>query len=106
MHVFSAQALTPKVHWVGGIDWNLREMHGYETRRGTTYNAFLIMADKVTLVDTVKRDRKDELLARIASVIDPTEIDYIVSLHAEMDHSGCLPEVMQAVKPERVFASR
>ena len=101
-----AVQVTEKVWWVGAIDWNLREFHGYRTARGSTYNAFLVLADKITLVDTVKAPFKDEMMQRIISVIgDPSKIDYIVSNHAEMDHSGSLPAVIETVKPEKVFAS-
>ncbi len=102
---FQAVQVSDHVRWVGAIDWGIRNFHGYATERGTTYNAYLILADKVILVDTVKAPFKEEMLARIASVIDPRRIDYIISNHSEMDHSGCLPQVIDAVKPEKVFAS-
>jgi len=101
----TAEKLTDKVYWVGAIDWSVRDFHGYSTSRGSTYNAFLVVDDKVTLIDTVKKPFKGEMLARVASVIDPAQIDYIVSNHSEMDHTGCLPEVINQVKPEKVFAS-
>ncbi|MGB6382487.1 MAG: FprA family A-type flavoprotein, partial [Syntrophobacteria bacterium] len=82
---FKAIKVTDNVYWVGAIDWGIRDFHGYLTERGTTYNAFLVMADKITLIDTVKPPFLHELLARIGSVVDPKEIDYIVSNHAEMD---------------------
>jgi len=104
--VFKAQKITEGVYWVGAIDWGLRDFHGYATHRGSTYNAYLVLADKVALIDTVKKPFKDELLARVASVIDPKKISVIVSNHTEMDHTGCLPEVIEAVKPERVVASK
>jgi len=47
----------------------------------------------------------NEMMARIASVIDPSKIDYIVSNHSEQDHSGCLFDVIDRIKPEKVFAS-
>lgn len=103
--VFEAVKVSEHVWWVGAIDWSVRDFHGYSTNRGTTYNAYLIVADKVTLVDTVKAPFKNELLARIASVIEPQKIDYIISNHAEMDHTGCLPEVIEIVNPQKVFAS-
>jgi len=103
--VFKAAKVTDHVHWVGAIDWALREFHGHLTSRGTTYNAYLILADKITLVDTVKSSFREEMLSRIASVIDPGDITYVISNHSEMDHSGSLPEVIEAVKPEKVFAS-
>ena len=102
---FNAVKVTENVYWVGAIDWNLRDFHGYATERGTTYNAFLVVADKVTLVDTVKAPFMDEMMARIASVLPPERIDYIISNHAEMDHSGALPAVIRAVNPDKVFAS-
>ncbi|MCL6466275.1 MAG: flavodoxin domain-containing protein [candidate division WOR-3 bacterium] len=100
-----AVQISDRVYWVGAIDWAVRDFHGYSTNRGTTYNAYLIIADKVTLIDTVKAPFKDELLSRISSVISPEKIDYIVSNHAEMDHSGALPAIIEAVKPNKVFAS-
>jgi flavorubredoxin len=103
--VFKAARVTDHVYWVGAIDRSLREFHGHLTSRGTTYNAYLILADKITLVDTVRAPFEEEMLSRIASVIDPGEITYIISNHSEMDHSGCLPEVIDAVKPAKVFAS-
>ena len=93
------------VYWVGAIDWNIRDFHGYSIYRGTTYNAFLVMDEKVTLFDTVKEGFRSELLHRIRRIIDPTKIDYIVVNHVEMDHSGLVPEVVELVKPEKVICS-
>ncbi|MBF0207029.1 MAG: FprA family A-type flavoprotein [Oligoflexia bacterium] len=90
-----AREIKPNIFWVGGIDWNLRNFHGYSTERGSTYNAYLIIDEKVTLVDTVKHHLVDEMLERIRSIIDPSKIDYIVSNHVEMDHSGGLPRMME-----------
>jgi flavorubredoxin len=104
-NTFKAVRVTEDVWWVGAIDWNIRDFHGYQTRRGSTYNAYLILADKITLIDTVKAPFREEMMARIASVVDPGKIEYIVSNHSEMDHSGSLPEVVAAVNPKKVFAS-
>ncbi|MFC1570274.1 FprA family A-type flavoprotein [Candidatus Omnitrophota bacterium] len=83
------------IYWVGGVDWDLREFHGYKTQRGSTYNAYLILDEKITLVDTVKHYLFDEMLERIKAVIDPSKIDLIVSNHVEMDHSGSLPKILE-----------
>jgi len=104
-NVYSAIKISDHVYWVGAIDWTIRDFHGYTTPHGSTYNAYLIMADKVTLIDTVKAPFKGEMLARIRSVVDPAQIKYIISNHSEMDHSGCLMEVIDLIKPEKVFAS-
>ena len=105
-HAFEAVKVTDNVYWVGAVDWDIRNFHGYLTSRGTTYNAFLIMAEKITLIDTVKADFVDEMLSRIASVVEPDAIELIVSNHAEMDHSGALPHTISAVKPTTVYASK
>lgn len=102
---FSAIPITSHVYWVGAIDWNLRDFHGYATHRGSTYNAFLIMDEKIVLVDTVKRPFFNEMMARIRSVVDPERIDIVISNHSEMDHSGSLPETIAAVRPQEVLAS-
>lgn len=103
---FKAEKITDSVYWVGVIDWGIRDFHGYATSRGTTYNAYLILADKITLIDTVKAPFRDEMLSRIASVVNPEKISYIVSNHSEMDHTGCLLETIEIVKPEKIFASK
>lgn len=102
---FRAVKVTDDVYWVGAIDWNVRDFHGYSTGRGTTYNAYLILADRITLIDTVKAQFKHEMMSRITSVVNPKEVDYLISNHAETDHSGALPYVVEEIKPERVFAS-
>jgi flavorubredoxin len=103
---FQPEKLTDSIYWVGAIDWDIRDFHGYSVKRGTTYNAYLVMDDTVTLIDTVKSGFVPEMMARISKVVDPEKIDCIVSNHAEMDHSGGLPEVLAAVRPQRLLASR
>lgn len=93
------------INWVGAVDWSVRDFHGYLTQKGTTYNAFLILDEKVTLFDTVKKPFKGDLLHNIYKVIDPSKIDYLVVNHVEPDHSGALPEMMEVIKPEKLFCS-
>jgi len=83
------------IYWVGGIDWHIRNFHGYSTNRGTSYNAYLIIDKKITLVDTVKHYLFDEMLSRIKEIIDPSKIDYIISNHVEMDHSGSITKILE-----------
>jgi len=103
--VLKAVKVTEDIYWVGAIDWAVRDFHGYFTGRGSTYNAYLVVGEDPILIDTVKAPFKDEMLARVGSVLDPSQIRYIVSNHAEADHSGCLPQVIKTVKPDKVFAS-
>ena len=78
------------VYWVGAIDWNIRDYHGY-TLPGTTYNAYLVIGDKIALIDNTYPGFEGRMLDRIRSVVDPKKIDYIIANHVEKDHSGGLP---------------
>jgi flavorubredoxin len=102
---FSAVRVSEHVYWVGAVDWAIKEFHGYSTPRGTTYNAFLVLGEPVTLVDTVKAPFVDEMLARVASVVPLDRVRLLVSNHSEMDHSGALPVVIDRLRPDRVLAS-
>jgi flavorubredoxin len=93
------------INWVGALDWTVREFHGYSIYKGTTYNAFLILDDKITLFDTVKKPFKSDLLHNIYKVVDPKKIDYLVINHVEPDHSGAVPEIVEIIKPEKIFCS-
>jgi flavorubredoxin len=89
------------VYDVGVIDWNIRDFHGYSTHQGTTYNAFLIIDEKIALIDTVKKQFSEQLIENISQIIDPKKIDYVISNHTEMDHSGALPRVMHRVGEDK-----
>ena len=100
------ERVSDHVWWVGAIDWNLRDFHGFETPRGTTYNAYLVKGEHTTaLVDTVKTPFVGELLSRVASLVDPASIGLIVVNHVEPDHNMGLPDVMAACPNARVVAS-
>jgi len=93
------------IYWVGAIDWNIRDFHGYSTPFGSTYNAYLILDEKNVLVDTVKAPFYLEMLGRISEVIDPAKIDIVVSNHVEMDHSGSLLQIVERIGSPLVVTS-
>lgn len=100
-----AVELKKGIYWVGAVDWDLRSFHGYLTQRGSSYNAFLIIDEKITLIDTVKSYLCDEMLKRISSVIDPKKIDTVICNHVEMDHSGSLPKIMELCPNAVIYTS-
>ncbi|MCD6499303.1 MAG: flavodoxin domain-containing protein [Deltaproteobacteria bacterium] len=102
---FQAVRVSDRIYWVGAVDWELRDFHGYRTPRGSTYNAYLVTGSEPVLIDTVKSAFLPEMLSRIASVMDPKEIRHIISNHSEMDHTGSLPQTLQIVQPDRLYAS-
>jgi flavorubredoxin len=93
------------IYWVGAIDWNVRDFHGYSTPFGTTYNAYLILDEKNVLVDTVKAPFYLEMLGRISEIVDPARIDIVVSNHVEMDHSGSVSQIVERIGNPLVVTS-
>jgi anaerobic nitric oxide reductase flavorubredoxin len=95
------------VYWVGFVDWNIKKFHGHEysTHRGTTYNAYLIVDEKIALVDTVWGPYSQQLIENIKKIIDIKKIDYVIANHAETDHSGGLPELMKLIPDATVVVS-
>jgi flavorubredoxin len=93
------------IYCVGAIDWNIRDFHGYSTLKGTTYNAYLVVDEKIALFDTVKKPFVNNLIHNISRLVDPQKIDYLIVNHVEMDHSGAVPEIIDLVRPEKVICS-
>ncbi len=96
------------IYWVGVVDWNVRSFHGhtYTTKRGTTYNAYLIVDEKIALVDTVLGSFSGELIERIKEIVPLEKIDYVIANHVETDHSGALPEVMKLCPKAKIFGTQ
>ena len=93
--------------WVGAIDYEIRDFHGFRTSDGTTYNAYLMLDEKITLIDTVKAPFVPEMLSRISKIVDPKKIDQVVSNHAELDHSSGLPQTVSSIGADKpVYASK
>jgi anaerobic nitric oxide reductase flavorubredoxin len=96
------------VYWVGKTDWELRKFHGdeYSTHRGSTYNSYLIKEEKVALVETVWAPYSNEFVTNLAAEIDLQKIDYVIANHAEIDHSGALPELMGHIPDVPVYCTK
>jgi flavorubredoxin len=95
------------VYWTGVVDWNVRHFHGhtYTTKRGTTYNAYLILDEKIALIDTVYGPFSQEMIEKIRQIVPAEKIDYIVANHVETDHSGALPEILKLCPKAKVFGT-
>ncbi len=97
--------LRPGITWVGFVDWNVRDFHGYTTDRGATYNAYLVQDERTALIDTVKAPFAEHLLRNLAAQVDPATVAYVVCNHAEPDHSSALPAVMKALPQAEVVCN-
>ncbi len=98
--------LKKDIHWIGAVDYNNRDFHGYSlSPRGSTYNAYMINDTKKVVIDTVSHHCCGTMLCRLAKICNPEEIDYIICNHLEPDHAGSLAEVVERCKPEKIFVS-
>lgn len=99
--------INERITWVGKIDWELKKFHGeeYSTHRGSSYNSYLIQDEKVALIDTVWQPFDAEFVKRLKEVIDLTKIDYIIANHAEIDHSGGLPELLKEIPNVPIYCT-
>ncbi len=95
------------VYWIGKVDWELRKFHGDElsTQNGSSYNAYLIQEEKNVLVDTVWLPYADEFIANLEKEIELHQIDYIISNHGEVDHSGALPALMKRIPDTPIYCT-
>lgn len=98
--------LVKQVHWVGFVDWPVRDFHGYQTKRGSSYNAYLVQGEqKVALIDTVKAPFAEYLKQNVAAHCPLSKIDYLVCNHAEPDHSGSFPAMVAACPQAEVVCN-
>jgi len=88
-----ARKIKDRIYWMGSVDWDRRLFDSLvPLPDGTTYNAYLIEgSEKTVLLDSVDPPMADELLSQLEGV---SKIDYVVSHHAEQDHSGTIPQVL------------
>jgi len=93
-----------KVYWLGAVDWDRRLFDALiPLPDGTSYNAYLVEgSDKTALLDTVDPSMADTLLAQLEGV---SRIDFIISHHAEQDHSGAIPYVLEKFPEAKVVVS-
>ena len=90
----AARKIKENLYFVGAIDWNRRLFDSLvPLPDGTSYNAYFVRgSEKTALVDTVDPTKEGELLANLKEV-GATGLDYVVSNHAEQDHSGLVGKV-------------
>jgi NADH oxidase (H2O-forming) len=98
--------ITSDVKWIGIIDHDLVTFDVVmETKYGTTYNSYLIDADKKAVIETSKEKFSSEYIAKIRQVTDPSEIKYIILNHTEPDHSGNLAALLELAPEATVVGS-
>ncbi len=98
--------LKKDIYWVGAVDYDSRDFHGYSmSPAGSTYNAYVIKDEKTVLIDTVAHHHSESMFCRLAKVLETEKIDYIICNHLELDHAGALAEAVARLKPEKIFCS-
>jgi len=99
--------ILPNIYSVGAVDWNMRSFHGhtYATKRGTSYNSYLIVDEKIALIDTVYGPFAQELIENIKQIVPIEKISYVIANHVETDHSGAMPEIMRLCPNAQVLGT-
>lgn len=99
--------INDSITYVGKIDWELRRFHGeeYSTQRGSSYNSYLIRDEKNVLIDTVWEPFSEEFVENLKKEIDLKEINYIIMLHNEIDHSGALLDLMAEIPDTPIYCT-
>ena len=99
-----ARQIKTNVYWVGAIDWDRRLFDALiPLPDGTSYNAYLVQgSQKVALIDTVDPSTADVLMAYLEDV---PVIDYVITNHAEQDHAGSIPRVLEKYRDAKVVTT-
>ncbi|MBA7678034.1 Nitric oxide reductase [subsurface metagenome] len=94
------------IYWVGAVDWDRRTFDDLiPLPDGTSYNAFLIQgSEKTVLIDTVDTTMSHVMLERL-NQLGTEHIDYIITNHAEQDHSGTLPKIIERYPETQVVCT-
>jgi len=94
------------VYWTGVLDEDLLTFDiVMETQYGTTYNAYLIDADKKAVIDTVKQNFSETYISKLSKLVNPADIEYIICSHTEPDHSGSVGRLLELAPDATVFGS-
>ena len=94
------------IHWVGAVDWAIRDFHGYVTQRGSTYNNYLILDDEPTVLDAVHHEFIDQGIDNIKSLVDMGSVKHIVVNHIEPDHAGGLFEFVTLMPQAKIYCTK
>jgi len=99
-----ARKIKDRIYWMGSVDWDRRLFDSLiPLPDGTSYNAYLIEgSEKTVLLDSVDPQMADELMAQLEGV---SKIDYVISHHAEQDHSGTIPQVLEKYPAARLIST-
>lgn len=99
-----AREIKKGIHWMGAVDWDRRLFDSLiPLPDGTSYNAYLVQgSEKTALLDTVDPNMANLLLSQLESVRD---IDYVIAHHAEQDHSGAIPFVLEKYGNAKVITT-
>lgn len=99
--------ITKDIHWVGVLNATLRAFDVvFQPRFGTTYNSYLIRADKPAIIDCVHEKFAQEYLEKLRSLINLKDICYIVVNHTEMDHTGALSLLLQETPNAQILSTK
>ncbi len=102
----SVRKLKDNIYEVGARDWDRKLFDELiPLPDGTSYNSYIIFgSEKTALIDTVDPEKRDVLINNLKS-LKVKKIDYIISNHAEQDHSGSIPDILKLYPESKVVTN-
>ncbi len=98
--------ITKNIFYVGVDDKQIDLFEGlYDVPNGIAYNSYVIMDDKIAVMDAVDERFADEWLSNVAKVLDGRTPDYLIVQHMEPDHSGSVMNFVETYPSAKVVAS-
>jgi flavorubredoxin len=96
--------ITKDIYWNGLNDRTSDLFEGIWpiSKTGVSYNSYIVVDEKVALIDLVKGIKTDDFLSQIEEIVDPKSVNYVIINHMEPDHTGMI-KTMQKIAPNAVF---
>lgn len=106
--MMSINKITNNIYQIKIIDLNTRDFHGcvYPVKEGTSYNSYLIVDEKVVLIDTIDDIYYNHLQNALDRILGERSIDYVIINHVEPDHSGSYASIIKRYPNAITYTSK
>ncbi len=100
-------SINEDIHWIGVNDRETTLFENYwPLEKGVAYNSYLIVDEKIAILDTVKFNKTTEYLEKIKSLIGDRQVDYLIVNHMEPDHSGSMLALLGAYPDMQIVGNK
>ncbi len=105
--MYQTVAVKEDVYWLGGNDRKTRLFENlWPLEKGVSYNSYMVVDEKVALIDTVDKQKSTEFLAKIKNILNGRKIDYLIINHMEPDHSGSIADIAREYPDIQIIGNK